>query len=106
MKLSKAEASLLMYLETRAVDHKGWVDTSLMNNEDFAIVKKWNKEGYVKFGRVASSDITYTPGRYYRLTHWCELSDAAWGNVAQLRRERAERGLQSRIYRRIEEIET
>ena len=103
MKLSKAEECLLMYLETRAVDYYGKVDVRKMNDVDFSIAKEWNASGYVRFGRIASEDIE-TPTRQSAASHWCELSDGAWKDVARLRRERAERALKNRAYRRAEEL--
>jgi len=70
--LTSDERNLLLYLETRAVDHGGKVDAQHMNKEDFDIVQKWNKEGFVKFGRIRFHSIIG------RSVHWCELSEEAW----------------------------
>lgn len=70
--MTSDERSLLLYLETRAVDHGGIVDTIHMNKEDMDIAKKWDKEGFVKFGRIKFHSITSAG------TYWCELSDEAW----------------------------
>lgn len=43
--MTSDERSLLLYLETRAVDHGGKVDAQHMNKEDFDIAKKWMKKG-------------------------------------------------------------
>lgn len=69
--MTSDERNLLLYLETRAVDHGGKVDAKHMNKEDMDIVKKWNEEGFIKFGRIRFHSIIES-------THWCELSDEAW----------------------------
>ena len=78
--MTSDERNLLLYLETRAVDYGGLVDTNHMNKEDMDIAKKWNEEGFLKFGRIRFRSIT-TVG-----THWCELSDEAW-NLAHTERK-------------------
>jgi len=78
----------------------------LMSEEDFTTAKKWNEEGYVKFGRVVFDDANRASSLHHHLTHWCELSEAVWEDVIRLRRERAERGLQNRTYKRTEEKQT
>ena len=77
--MTSDERNLLLYLETCAVDHGGLVDTKHMNKEDIDIAKKWNNEGFVKFGRIKFNSII-------EKTHWCELSDEAW-NVAHTGRK-------------------
>lgn len=85
--MTKDERSLLLYLETRAVDYGGKVDTRHMNAEDMAIAKNWNTEGFVKFGRIKFHDINILS----KMTHWCELSDEAWTLAHQERRARCTR---------------
>ena len=66
------ERSLLLYLETRAVDYGGRVDTRYMNADDMVIAKKWDEEGFIKFGRIVF--------RHHNRdgTHWVILSTEAW----------------------------
>ncbi len=78
--MTSDERNLLLYLETRAVDHGGIVDTKHMNKEDMDIAGKWNNEGFVKFGRIKFHSITSAG------TYWCELSDEAW-NLAHAERK-------------------
>ena len=82
--MTKDERSLLLYLETRAVDYGGTVDTRRMNKEDFEIAKGWNESGFLKFGRIKFHDIN--PASH--ATHWCELSDEAWKLAHQERKRR------------------
>lgn len=79
--MTSDEKSLLLFLETQAVDYGGLVETKKrMNKEDFDIAKKWNEEGFVKFGRIKFHSIIG------KSTHWCELSDEAW-NIAHAERK-------------------
>jgi len=77
--MTSDERNLLLYLETRAVDFGGLVDAKHMNKEDMEIAEKWDKEGFVKFGRIKFHSIAVS-------SHWCELSDEAW-NIAHAERK-------------------
>ena len=92
--LSKDEKSLLLFLETCAVDLNGRVNTKHMNDTDHEIAKKWNTEGFVGYGRIIMADCN-TQGAM-----WCKLSDNAWDIVKQLRQDRAVRGFENRVYTR------
>lgn len=85
------ERSLLLYLETRAVDHGGLVDTIHMNKEDMVITEEWNKEEFVKFGRIRCRSITKEKGRTSCVSRWCELSEEAWKLAHAERRARCKR---------------
>ena len=71
-KMSKEERSLLLFLETRAVDYGGRVNIQHMNEEDMKIVEKWNKEDFLEFGRIVMRNHN-SDG-----THWVKLSEDAW----------------------------
>lgn len=96
--LTEGEKSLLLYLETCAVDHGGSVAAVHMNDDDFAIVKEWNSGGFVQFGRIRDSDIIKRDSMNKQRAHWCRLSDEAWEIAHCSRRERAERAWTSRQY--------
>lgn len=81
--MTRDEEHQLLYLECRCVDNDGWINVEQMNEADFAICKKWNKEGYILFGRMHRAFSTRTK------THLVRLSDEAWNEVARLRKERA-----------------
>ena len=85
--MSRDERGLLLYLETRAVDFGGKVDTRHMNKEDMGIAKRWNDEGFLKFGRIKFHDILSAQGG----THWCELSNEAWDLAHAERKARFKR---------------
>lgn len=80
--MTSDERNLLLYLETRAVDYGGIVDTKHMNKEDMDIAKKWNDEEFVKFGRIKFHSLTST-GSY-----WVELSEVAWKLAHEERKAR------------------
>src|SRR6266496_3112871 len=84
--LTLQQISLLLYLETRAVDHGGAVASPQMNAEDFAQANQWNQEGFIEFGRIRASDFDPRRG-----SHWIRLSDDAWDVAHQARKERADR---------------
>jgi hypothetical protein len=89
--------SLLLFFETRAVDHAGRVKTVHMNEDDMALAKRWDAEGFVRFGRIASEHLNDNG------THWCHLSDEAWGLVSAERKARAARMWESRRWTTTEE---
>jgi len=98
--MTKDEISLLLYLECRAVDHSGRVDTIHMNAEDMKIAERWAMEGFIKFGRIAFVNLTKGCGG----THWCNLSDVAWRVAAAERKARAWRLWTKRTWETAEEI--
>lgn len=83
--LSRDERSLLLFLETRAVDYCGRVNGVHMNAADFAIAKRWAAEKFIAFGRVIAKCITSDGA------HWVELSDEAWALAHAERKARAVR---------------
>jgi hypothetical protein len=76
--MTKNERSLLLFFENCSVDKWGKIDVKHMNEEDNKIAEKWNKEGFIEFGRIASKYITGLDAKYSVSTHWCKLSDEAW----------------------------
>ena len=91
-KMSRDEKSLLLFLETRAVDYGGRVNLAHMNKEDIDISKKWNKEGFIGFGRIVH--------RHHNSdgTNWCQLSDEAWKLAHEERNNRANRLWENRSW--------
>lgn len=80
--MTKDEQSLLLFLESRSVDNSGRVKTVHMNAHDMELAAQWNNEGFVKFGRIASEDISEHG------SHWCHLSDEAWTLAGAARKAR------------------
>lgn len=76
--------SLLLYLETCAVDNGGLVDGRRMNKEEFALARKWNDEGFLFFGRRLLSEIK-VPGN----THYVVLTRSSFAMAGNERWRRA-----------------
>lgn len=95
--MTKDERSLLLFLETRAVDHAGKVQTAHMNADDFKIAASWDKTGFIKFGRVAFEDVNKFG------SHWCSLSEEAWALAASERKARAGRTWTKRTWKTADE---
>ncbi|KKN69639.1 hypothetical protein LCGC14_0439420 [marine sediment metagenome] len=95
--MSKDEKSLLLFLETRAVDYGGRVNLQHMNDEDMDITKGWNKRGFIGFGRIVirchNSDGT----------HWVRLSEEAWKLAHKERKARSKRMFENRTWISTEE---
>ena len=91
------EASLLLFLETCAVDHSGGVDVRHMNEEDMETALRWNTEGFIEFGRVSARDAKTVGGGYVR-THYVKLLGVTWAMAALECRARAERAWSKREY--------
>lgn len=83
--MNKDERSLLLFLETRAVDYGGRVNGQHMNADDYQIAKRWNETGFIKFGRIRFKDVNRDGA------DWVFLSEEAWELARQERRARAER---------------
>jgi len=95
--MTKDERSLLLFLESCAVDQGGSVKSVHMNGADFEIAKRWNQEGFVKFGRIRSADLSRGG------SHWCALSDEAWILAHAERKARAVRMWDKRQWKTTEE---
>lgn len=83
--MSKDERSLLLFLETRAVDHGGLVDIRHMNKIDLDIAKKWHEEQFLQFSRIRMVDLQkLTSG----CTHGIFLTEESWKLAHEERRAR------------------
>lgn len=91
---TREEASLLLYLETCAVDCGGRVNLAHMNADDIAIAKRWASEKHIEFGRIAFKDI----GDASQGTHYVCLGKQAWKWVARLRKLRAVKAWSAKTY--------
>lgn len=87
--LSKQEARLLVYLESRAVDYGGVVDMSRMDGDETPIAEKWNDEGFIWFGEKKD------PGGKRGFNHYVVLSEEAWAVSAADRKAIAVRNHRS-----------
>lgn len=86
--MTKDERSLLLYLETRAVDQGGLVATAHMNKQDMGTARAWNARGFLRFSRIRSD---LFPTTRHAVSHVVELTPLSWACAAIERRRRAER---------------
>ena len=90
--MSKDERSLLLFFESNAVDHRGKISVEHMNDEDHRITEAWDKEKFIRFGRVALADIITGGQQPVRpRAHWVTLSDKALSLAQEERRARIKR---------------
>jgi hypothetical protein len=90
--MTKDQVSLLVYLETCAVDQGGRVAMAHLNSADLKQAQEWAKAKFIDFGRLASECVSS------RSSHWVKLSDDAWRVAHEGRRARFERLYASRIW--------
>ncbi len=88
--MSNAERSLLLFLETQAVDHGGLIHVQSMNDEDVTIAKRWAATGFIEFGRVAMASLQSSIRTEHR-SQWVRLSGQAFVAAATERQCRADR---------------
>ena len=92
--LTRKGESLLVYLETRAVDHDGRVDTRKMNKTDMKLAAQWAAEGYIVWWkRLPWAEIERINEVGVVATHHINLGAEAMAIAHRLRGERAERGI-------------
>ncbi|MFA5525775.1 MAG: hypothetical protein WC992_03025 [Acholeplasmataceae bacterium] len=87
--LTPDEQSLLLYLESRLVDHGGMLQGGpggAMNGEDFDIAERWHASGFIEFDELSEAEVNRRRGH----THRCRFSEEAWRMAHRLRRLRAE----------------
>lgn len=82
---SRDERSLLLYLETCAVDLCGRFDDRRINDADRATMKEWHVVGFIDYGRIVAADANRQGAK------WVELSEEAWDLAHKERRDRAAR---------------
>jgi hypothetical protein len=99
--VTKTEKSLLLYIECRATDHTGTIDSRQINDEERQILEKWHGKKFIVFGRIAFKDIGQKS-----ITNYVVLSDEAWELASKLRRERADRMWGNRTWRTADEYRT
>lgn len=95
--LTKDECSLLLFMESRAAHQGGRVKIAHMDAADMKIASRWNREGFVKFGRIRNAGLSEFGN------HWCFLSDEAWILAHAERKARAARTWAKRQWKTIDE---
>jgi len=103
---SKDERRLLTYLESCAVDHGGTVDQRRMNDADRAIAKIWKEIGYLTEWRRIPFDALPKSQNPAHIPSWLvKLSDEAWKDAHQERRNRHGRLLEQSYVKKYWEAE-
>lgn len=95
--MTRQQRSLLLYLETRAVDSHGRVDVQHMNADDMAQARAWAGCSFIGFGRIVHAHATSSG------TYWVQFTDAAWDAAHTLRRLRGMHGWEQRRYETTDE---
>lgn len=90
--LGRGESSLLLYLESCAVDLGGRLDPRRLNDDDRTILEEWKKESFVEHGRIRSEDCNDQG------CEWVRLSPEAHIIAAKERLQRAGRMWKNRRY--------
>lgn len=90
---TRQQLSLLLYLETCAVDRGGRVDLRRMNAAEVELAKSWANAGFLEFGRIASEDVDDRGSMYVR------LSNSAFNIAHEGRKARAAKGWETRQYK-------
>lgn len=87
--LSGDERSLLLYMESMAVENGGQLDSRRLNDSDRATLRRWDEEGFVSWRRIAYATLQTLHNSY--VTSFVTLSDAAWTLAHAERRARCAR---------------
>jgi len=89
--LTSDQKSLLLYVETRAVDHSGKLRDDQLNGIDRANLKAWDRANFVSSDKIPAS------GRQNDgCSMWAFLSDEAWEAAGKLRRAKSKRMFENR----------
>jgi hypothetical protein len=91
------ERSLLLYIETCAVDNGGLVHCQKINQDDREILKRWDEQGFVSFSRITFASLQLLKDKHY--TDLVRLSDEAWKLAHEERRARSVRMSNKSPYR-------
>lgn len=91
------ERSLLLYVETCAVDYGGLVHCQRINSEDREILKRWDREGFLSFSRITLESLELLKDKHN--TELVRLSEEAWALAHEERRARSVRMSNKSPYR-------
>lgn len=96
--LTRDEKNLLLYIETRAVDHTCKLLSPHLNDDDIKILEQWNKLGFVTYNRIAYEYVERG------LSTCAILTDEAFTLAHALRVDRAKRMYKERNYETTQEL--
>ena len=94
--LSKDERSLLLYIESCAVDQGGLVHNLRINAEKRDILERWNKDKFIFFSRITTASLKILRNKHQ--TGQVFLSENAWELAHKERRARNLRMLSTKPY--------
>jgi hypothetical protein len=84
--MSKDERSLLLYIESVAVDNAGLIDNRKINDEDRQILGEWDKKGFIFWSRITWESLQKLTNHYTSTI--VRLSNDAWTLAHEERRAR------------------
>jgi hypothetical protein len=87
--LKPAEATLLLYLEHRLVEHRGGVPAGQLRPEELALAERWHREHLIQLTALPPQDIDYRQTQ--PTTHRVSFSERAWALAFATRRARSVR---------------
>lgn len=96
--MTKDERSLLLFLETQAVDYGGLVDVRHMNEDDCNIASDWNEQGFIVYERISFYSIKAVSTATRKPTHYVILSEEAFRLAHEERIARAVRMFEKRTW--------
>lgn len=95
--LDRDQKSLLLYLESCAVDKSGRLENEKLNAIDMENLDIWKEAGFLEWGRICYEDVTG------KSSFWCQLSEDAISMAHKLRWERIHRLWGKRTWKTTEE---
>lgn len=98
--MSKDERSLLLFLETCAVDNGGLIDVRHMNDDDFSIADDWQDKGIIEWGRLSFADVEKYGKNRSPYSRYVIMSQQAFNLAHQERIERSIRMLKKRTWKK------
>lgn len=102
--MSKDERSLLLFIESCAVETGGLVDERHMNGVDRIIVDSWVEDKSIEYGRLSFSSIEKLQSAgTKKYTAWVKLSVEAWQRAHEERCNRFVRLYTSKTWQTTDE---
>lgn len=98
--MTKDERSLLLFLETQAVDYGGLVDVRHMNEDDCNIASDWNECGFITYKRISFYSIKAVSTATRKPTHYVILSEEAFRLAHEERIARVVRMFEKRTWKK------
>ncbi len=94
---TREELSLLLYVESVAVEKSGRLNLRAINAQDSRTLDAWKADGFIEYGRIRAADINSDGAM------WVKLSEEAWAAASAERRARAVRKWRDRNFKTTDE---